>query len=932
MLLKVTKGVYDRANYQTYDPITVEQWVKLIGNTLTYNTTPIQKLDGYCFGAMILPHDTKLTKENITGMSAAIFDFDSCGVFKTPGAFLHYIEASIQGLMVIWWETYNSHKPYGDGTYSPIRMRLLIPYDAPLPLMDHDRAWIAIADRFEVIGITISDRTKQVSGGPDDPSMLYLDATSKEPPRLHVAPGWGGQWGIIAGMPLAPGTASLKGTAQVTVNGQDTMNGVDTDQAIGQVIDFPISEPATKSRPASTTHIIHESGSSIPITDITQSLIRKLSRAGEDKLRCRCPKSTGHSTSISAFAHIHHGIIYITCTSANHNHVPGYTWPILGQGFSYQVPKPYGVSPMGALLRGRVTGTKTKKIAYETISFTTPIISSIYVDGETADEWWGISWNDVGSSPPKHSVTLRRDDIGTANKLSEKAGRLGLDVNESNKRELTRYLSEALNENHKGIPKRIMASRLGWFKEQDKEQGSDNLTGFMLGNTWMASNIASSPRELIIPHGDGRADMVRGIRQHGKLESWFRGYNLLSAYPFPCCAIYQSIASVILQRIGALPSVLEFGGSTGTGKTVSLKISASVWGQPDDMISGWDGTAVDLERITSFLNAMPMFKDDTKTMGKAKNSIDPEWAVYRIVSGEGRGRATPQGVEQRRKWGLNLLMTGEEPIYASGQSGGARARILSIQDPPFMAQTKDRVSSIVAPMMDLFLNNYGIVGPLIVSELLRFPDQKLMDYHSKQRVYWQERLSAHSASDRIASHLALLDLAARFLARIHSFSLGLRENPGNEQNESDIRTKSMWHISHLATHLIEIDKASGVVDPIERSFKDFYSWALSHRGDFWSVGHGNKQSSDINRTPHSGWLGRWDHNERWTEIYFNRNALARFLKELGYSEAPNTLATHWGKRGWLNNGKDRLQHSVRIAGGNDWCYKVERAMIERELR
>jgi hypothetical protein len=473
-------------------------------------------------------------------------------------------------------------------------------------------------------------------------------------------------------------------------------------------------------------------------------------------------------------------------------------------------------------------------------------------------------------------------------------------------------MSDSLSENIKSIPRRTMASRLGWFRDS---QGT--IEGFMLGQQWISASYSGAPKEMVIPYGDGRADIVRALHPVGDIDGWVTGWNMVCEYPYAALGVYHAIASLLLEKVKCLPSVLEWGGLTGTGKTVSLKVAASIFGNPEDLIGGWDGTPIDLERFAAFCKSIPMFKDDTKTVGKGKNSVEPEWGIYRVVSGEGRGRATPTGLDSRKKWALNLLMTGEEPIYGAGQSGGARARLISIQEPPFGLLTKDAVSPVVVPFMGLFGANYGVLAPILVTEIAMASDTALVALHTKLRAQWQAKLGAHSAGDRISSHFALMEIAGRFLNRaITTYS-------GVEYTDSCVA-----HLDILARHSIDIDRVAGCVDPTERAFGEFYSWALAHRGNFWAQSIG-RQSSEVNRQPIGGWFGRWDDGDRWKEFYFTRQCLAKFITDFKYSEAPNTLASNWIKRGWLARGtEERNQFPIRIAGGPDRCYKLERSTIE----
>lgn len=925
--LQLTKGVYNRKDYRRFAIDDVPAFMARIAERNTFFDPNNRKLNlrNVCFAPVeVIDSTAELLVSNIASVTALIFDFDSCGGYDTPGQMLHAIKPAIESRYVVWWETYRS-KLAGQ----PLHMRLLLPTERPISPAASLRLYSVYAARLRALGVQTGDISgvskpespaieTGISNGvsPKDASRPYLDTTSSEAARLHVGPLAGRQWGILDGMPLAVDTTEqlLGDVSLLPKRGKRRKAEPKAEPAEGEVIELAIESDDAPGDIASSmsigaasafdiSNLRDENGDVIDVYKLDTAYIARHARPGEDKLRCYCPLAPDAS-SASAFIHMHHGVAYITCTSDHHKHPIRHTFPIVVGEFNFRIPPPYAVTPTHALVKQ--TG-RQRRATYQTVTFTAPLITAVFSDDETNDEWWEIRWNGFGSTDMT-SVSLRRDEVGMASKLLEKAGRLGLDINEGNKKELTKYLSECMAENVRNVPHRTMSARLGWHD-----------TGFMLGGTWISGNAVTPPKELIIPSGDGRAAIAHAIRANGSLSEWARGWDMVANHPYAAVGVYHAIASLLLAHVRCLPSVLEWGGLTGTGKTVSLQVAASVYGQMDDMITGWDGTQVDIERVAAFSHSLPMFKDDTKTTNKGKTSIDPESTVYRVVSGEGRGRATPTGLDARRKWRLNLLMTGEEPIYGAGQSGGARARLISIQEPPFGITTKGEVSKVVAPFMRIFAKNYGVVAPYIVAEIMNIEPAKLITAHSQIRAKWQSRLAQHSAGDRVSSHIALMEMAARLLEKVlHVYSA------------HSVEPRSAIHLKVLAKHMLEVDNVAGVVDPTERAFGDFYSWALAHRGNFWTQNSATRTSSELSRIPIGGWYGRWDDGDKWDAMFFTRNAVAAFVKLFGYHEAPAILCNNWLKRGWLEPGSDgRRQHSIRIAGGKDWCYKLPKSIADK---
>lgn len=866
----LTGGVYDRS-VSIAKQISVKDWAswRAFLAKCQKSNRPKSKKTGWCaLFSEIQAGATKLDAISVTAGNAVILDLDDPGrQWSDPDApyrgldeLLVLVTEALSPLGFVWWESWQSRedKP---------RIRIVLPLAGPTDPLLLSRLWTRLSQSLIQVGIPTPD------------------VTSRESTRLNLLPTGYSKWGVVEG-PLAQAPKASAAEAGVPVVG-----GIKTTPALG---------PSDELGLAGDIVLEWESGGFTSVADVTPDIIKERARPSEPKrARCRCPHADA-TQSFSAFARFCRGLLYVTCSSTGHGHPSGATWSYspsdtVGVSSEMEIPHPYKRGATGALLK-EGKPDKEGNADYTTIAYTVPQVTTIFVDEETGEEWWKIEF--ARFSGPPVEVVLRRDEVSSASKLIDKAGRMGMDIHECNKRELTRFLSDFVSHNHSKIRTQSVASRCGWFGG-----------GYLWGHNWLSDFKGEEPpRELVVPSGDGRSQLAFGMRSVGTLDGWVRGAKMMLPYPLAFIGIYVSLASVLVPRVECQAFVFEWGSSTGTGKTTALKIAATAWGNPDDLISGWDGTRVGLERRASFLSSMPMFKDDTKTKDQAKNSVDPEWAIYRVVSGEGRERAQPGGgMQQTSKWALNLLMTGEEALYGSGQAGGARARLLSVQDPPYGLATKDAVSRCVAPFADAMHANYGHVGPAFAAFVSSVPRSKLREAWAKRRNHYLKLLDGkHSAADRMSSHLALTELAGVLLEQMlagHNVPLGGAPRA---------------FVENLAEKIIEVDMASGDVDPFDRSAQEFYSWCVAHRSGFWSG------DSEESRGPVSGWLGRWDGGELWASLFAKSSAIERFLRENRYPGAPGNYATQWIKRGHLVSGNGRPTWRVRIAGASDWAYRMDR--------
>lgn len=868
-------GVYDRSTSAAKRvAVSWPAGMRALLEKCARDNDPKTKLTGWggLFGDVSDGAD-KLGALTVRSTSCVVLDLDDVGNEENdpdlPGRTVASVVEAVKGAMpdvgFAYWETWRSRP-------GAIRMRLLFPLEEEVPSTDAHRYWGHVATRIVGVGIPAPD------------------PTSREPSRVHLLPTVNGAWGLVDAPALHPRAVAP------TVGGTPTPRPVKarTGQR-GDAATYRASLPAD-------TILEWEKGGTSILATVVPDVVTAKARAGEpDKARCRCPVSAD-AKSYGAFVRFHRGVLFVTCTSASHGHAAGTTWiggVVTTDPNQLPLPHPYSQSNTGALLKeGKANeqGVPT----YSSLAYTVPRVTVIYLDDETGDEWWKLEWE--GRLGPV-SVTLRRDEAASASKLTEKAGRAGLDINEVNKKELTKFLSDFVNHNGTRIRHQAVSSRMGWFG-----------AGFLWGRTWLADPTGlEQPRELVVAGGDGRAQLANAMRAEGTFDDWCNGVAGLHAYPLVIAGIYASVASALVSLVNTQSCVFEWASSSGTGKTTSLAIAASVWGHPEELQSSWDGTKVSLEHNAAFMNAMPLFLDDTKTVSGSKNSIDPEWAIYRVTSGEGRQRAAPGGVSrQTAKWSLNMLTTGEEPVYGSGQAGGARARLVSVQDPPYGLATKDAVSRVVGPLCAGILPNYGHAGPAVVALVCGMDKAKLREQWAKRREIWINHLAGkHSANDRVSNHLAMLELAGVVLK-------AAAKRAGSTALES-IDPRAI--VAVVAAQVADADKAAGEVDPVERAKADFYSWCVAHRSSFWSA------SADATRGPSRGWLGKWDGGEGWEDLYVTVKAIDQFILDYRYTLAGRMLASQWVKTGFVTPAQERHTWKVRIAGTQDWAYRIERRNV-----
>lgn len=175
-----------------------------------------------------------------------------------------------------------------------------------------------------------------------------------------------------------------------------------------------------------------------------------------------------------------------------------------------------------------------------------------------------------------------------------------------------------------------------------------------------------------------------------------------------------SFASPLLAIVGSLPFFVHlWSPDGGTGKTVCLKLAASIWANPEmgKYVQTLNATNVGMEKTAGFLGQLPYCMDELQLARdqQGHSKID----VYQLAEGVGRTRGTKGGgVEATSRWQCCFLTTGESPITDIKRGSGAVNRVIDIgcsTDKPVLIDGRT-----VSRVIDA---NYGHAGRIFVSKL-----------------------------------------------------------------------------------------------------------------------------------------------------------------------------------------------------------------------
>lgn len=254
---------------------------------------------------------------------------------------------------------------------------------------------------------------------------------------------------------------------------------------------------------------------------------------------------------------------------------------------------------------------------------------------------WGrlIQWHDADGVLHKWAMPAEMLQ-GDARDYRRTLASFGLNIT-TNARQRS-YLDTYIQD-YPAYTRGLCVDKLGWHDDQyilpDRSLGGDD-------------------KELIVYQSANAAN--NALAQKGSLDQWRDELcRPLADQKRLVFSISCAFAGQLLEPLGIDSGGFHIVGSSSMGKSVSLKVAASVWGNPDKYVKTWrqtdnalEGTAC--EHNDSFLGLDEISECDPKITGKTS---------YMLANGQGKGRSTVSGHNRKSStWRLMFLSNGENTI------------------------------------------------------------------------------------------------------------------------------------------------------------------------------------------------------------------------------------------------------------------------------
>lgn len=360
-------------------------------------------------------------------------------------------------------------------------------------------------------------------------------------------------------------------------------------------------------------------------------------------------------------------------------------------------------------------------------------------DFDTEEEQVVLAYAEPNALQTAKYLTVDKADISDRHRIVNVLGATGILVSSTTAPDMVNYFQDMFYQNYDQLTTtgdgsaHYSIKRCGWIRN-----GLNRLF------VPYADNLKYSGH-------DGSTKVYKAIRTSGSFDEWNKvAKEIMNGNNIPLKTILTaSFSSVLTSDAGTLPFFVHVWGSTGSGKTVALKIAASVWAEPKAYIQNFSGTKAGLENTAGFLHDLPLCIDELQSaredVKKGESNL-----VYLLCEGHGSVRATRSGgaTQQVKDWSLIMLSNGEQPLTNNKSDGGAVNRCIQIHpDGDLIEQAK------AAEMADIVNDNYGHAGRKWID---RLTDGDILTIKALKNQYAKELIDDGVTGKQAAAAALLL--------------------------------------------------------------------------------------------------------------------------------------------------------------------------------
>lgn len=410
----------------------------------------------------------------------------------------------------------------------------------------------------------------------------------------------------------------------------------------------------------------------------------------------------------------------------------------------------------------------------------------------------------------------------------------GLEVNSDNAGTLVKYIADVVANSLYCLPHKPAKSVLGW------------VDGEFLPYT----------DKIIFDGEDQFKYLFQAVTQKGTLHEWIEFIRPLRNNLDLRLCMAAAFASPIIEIIGENPFVFHLWGGTGSGKTISIMVAMSIFGDPSmgKLTRTMNMTANSMLSTAAFLRNLPFAGDELQTIKSRWTNYDN--LIMCITEGIDRGRMSYDKVNDTKSWKCSFIFSGEEPCIKQASGGGAKNRVIEVECKRKIVENGNLVANFVR-------THFGCAGEQYINQL------KKEDVGKLYADAFTSILEQTDTTDKQAGAMALILAADNIASRLFW------------QDERALRVEDVQ--GYLAS-VSEVDVA-------ERAYQFMCN----------AIGENSINFSDMPKLTWGAFVGE--------HVYINKNVLNRLMEEAGFDF--DAVKTSWAERGYLERNKQGKFHHVR---------------------
>lgn len=464
------------------------------------------------------------------------------------------------------------------------------------------------------------------------------------------------------------------------------------------------------------------------------------------------------------------------------------------------------------------------------------------------------------------SIVVDRSVIAKKQKITALSD-LNVSVTDDTAGNLVKYLAYLEANNLNEIPEILSTSKLGWVKDPG---GEGHLFLPFDGNIELDSK--ENFKELLdsLTTCGNESAYIKRIKDIRAKKDNVINLNLAA-----------TLSSPLIEILDVNSFVVSMWGKTGIGKTVILKLCASLFGNPNKgFIADAKTTPTALEINMDTRNSLPLLIDDLAQVSNRDAKENLGNMVYTLCSGSGKERAQANNgsisMKTHYSWRNCVITNGERALAEEGQRGGVINRVIDINvnRKLFDSQNGNELCSFLA-------ENYGFIGRQFIDLLKGLSKEEIRQYYDLNLKRIKERSDklGEPKEDKQMQALAVI-LTADTLADLYIF-------------KDNVTIDVDWAISNLKSV-----NASNENLILYQATVDFYYANRNHFSDSY------KKITDID--PQYGWID----DERQI-VYFYKST----IKDIMYkNNGQSTSFVHYLQSTYPNLfDKDRPDKQFKLS-------------------